>query len=39
MEAAKNSVRYMDFAAELWNCCCALSLRSWAPDFIFTLTS
>jgi len=39
MEAAKYSDGSLDFAAELWNCCCAFSLRFWAPDFIFTPTS
>jgi len=38
MQAAKNYVASLDFAAEIWYCCCALSLCFWAPDFIFTPT-
>jgi len=38
MEAAKNSIGSLDFAAEIRNCYCAFSLCFSAPDFIFTPT-
>jgi len=38
MKAAKNSVGFLEFTAELSSCYCAFSLRFCAPDFIFTPT-
>jgi len=36
MGAAKHSFSILDFAAEVWCCCCAFCLRFWAPHFIST---